>query len=187
MMKEIYIYLLIIGIVFLIVKTFQSKESLILKLMASFILLIALYFCLIHIIASGWEKGRRPKLEDEGFGDPIKSIYFINSKNESVSIILDFEYSKKEISKSAKINPDYNRVDTIILRGLENIGCQTPIIFEDTIVKFPEKFNIKITDSLGKIIKTYNKEEFFSSIEKSKYTNRNDMECKETSWTLKIK
>jgi hypothetical protein len=57
MMKEIFIYLLIIAIVFLIVKTFQSKESLILKLIASFILLIVLYFCLIHLIASGWEKG----------------------------------------------------------------------------------------------------------------------------------
>jgi hypothetical protein len=186
-MGEFFILIIIIVFIVLIVKIFKSKQILILKLLLGSLSIVTFYIAFSLLMGSIWEKERRPKLEDEGFGEPIKSIYFINSKNEPVSVILDFEYSKKEFSKSSKINLDYNRMDTITLRGLENIGYQTPIIFSDSIMKFPEKFSIKVTDSLGKIIKTYNKEEFFSSIEKSKYTNRNNIECKETSWTLKIK
>jgi hypothetical protein len=186
-MGEFFILLLIMVFIVLIVKTFKSKQILILKLLFGFLSIVAFYIAFSLLMGTIWEKGRRPKLEDEGFGEPIKSIYFINSKNESVGIILDFEYLKKEILKDSKINLNYNKLDTIYLRGLKNVGCQTPLIFRDTITKFPEKFSIKIIDSLGRIIKTYNKKEFFSSIEKSKYTNINDLECKETNWTLKIK
>jgi hypothetical protein len=60
-----------------------------------------------------------------------------------------------------------------------------PIFYRDSITKLPESFKIKITDSLGKVLKKYDKKEFLNSVEKSKY--KNDIECKEEGWTLIIK
>jgi hypothetical protein len=185
-MKEFFILLLAAGFIILTIKIFKSKQNLMLKLLFCLISLAAFYIIFLFLMSTIWENGRKPKLEDEGFELPIKSIYFINDKNEPIRIILDFKYTEKENIKS-NINLQYNKIDTIYLDKLKSIGSQTPILFKDTIIKFPQKFSIRIIDSTGNIVKTYNKEDFFNSIEKSKYTNRNDIESKQTSWTLKIK
>lgn len=184
-MKEIFIYLLIILIVFLIVKTFQSKESLKLKLTESFILLIGLYFCLIHLITSGWEKG----IEQQPVESPslTKSIFIFNETNKPINAIIDFKYSKDERLKYANINIQYNKIDTLfnIERG-KSKSYLTPISQIDSSVSFPEKFNIKITNSTGEVLKTYNKDEFINNIETIN-KNRKDREYVQMSWTLRIK
>lgn len=186
-MGDFVILPLLIFLAFLTIKIFKSKNKIIIKLICYSLSLVTLYIVFTLLIGSFWEKGRRPKIEDEGLGKSIKSIYFINTKNESISIILDFEYSKKEISKYSNINYDYNRLDTFFLSKSNGIGCQTPILFKDTIIEFPENFSIKIRDSSNKIIKTYNKEIFFKNVENGRNQSIQDLEKKSSSWTLKIK
>jgi hypothetical protein len=186
MIGELFILPLIIG--FIMVKIFQSKMNLIVKLMLSFILLIIFLIAFSLSIASGWESGRQPRKAAIKLDNYPKSMYFFNEMNQSINIIVNFKYSKEEILKYSKINLGYNKIDTIhSLRKGENKYCQIPILAIDTITKFPENFNIIITDSVGNIIKKYNKIEFLKNIENRKYKDIKDEECRATSWDLKIK
>ena len=186
-MKVFFVWILIISSFFFIIKTVSSKERFFTKITIASFLFIVSCIGLIAIIADGWEAGRRPKIEDE-MTHPVKSIYFKNETNQTISIIIDFEYSKTEINTNKNINIQFNKIDTIInLKNNLNESFQTPIPFNDRILSFPQNFNIKIIDSIGKTIKIYNKQNFLKNIENPQYKNIIDEEKKASNWDFKIK
>jgi hypothetical protein len=188
MIRELFILPLIVGFIFAMVKIFQSKINLIVKLTLSFISLIIFLLTFSLSISSGWESGRQPREAVIKLENYPKSIYFFNEMNQSINIIVNFKYSKEEMLKYSKINLGYNKIDTIhSLRKGENKYRQIPILEIDTITKFPKNFNIIITDSAYNIIKTYNKIKFYKNIESPRYKDSKDEECRATSWDLKIK
>jgi hypothetical protein len=156
-----------------------------------FILIVVLLFVIFPVfsVLIGFVKGRPQHEPVQISPDDIpKTIYFFNQTNQTINVIVDFKFSKDEILKQSEVDVYFNKIDTIHnLRNGENKYRQTSILCGDSIMKFPKSFNIKITDSLGKILKKYNKKEFLNSVEKSKYTNSHDIECKEKRWFLILK
>ena len=54
-------YIMVIGIIYLLVRIIKSKESLLYKLIISFAILVVFIFCFVNFIVSGWESGRNQK------------------------------------------------------------------------------------------------------------------------------
>ncbi|MEA9412111.1 hypothetical protein [Flavobacterium sp. PL02] len=141
---------------------------------------------LFFSFVDSWKKGGPGNQKPAEDPNLTKGITFVNNAEKSIMVIVNFKYSDNEFVEKSAINIKYNKIDSLYIKKDRGGYYLLPIFYKDTI-KFPEKFNIKIKDSLGSIIKEYDNEEFFNSIEKLKYTKINDIECKETSWTLKIK
>jgi hypothetical protein len=186
-MGEFFILPIIVGFIILIIKILKSKVSLILKLVLSG---IALFFFIIGLsmcIADGWERGSRQEAVMIPEDTP-KNIYFHNKTNQSINIIVDFRYSEEELTERSKINLVFNKIDTILnLKKEDSSNLEAPIMRSDSITGFPKKFNIKITDSLGKLIKGYDKETFLKNIEESKNMSGTIKEYSLKKWTLIIK
>jgi energy-coupling factor transporter transmembrane protein EcfT len=189
MIETILFYLVFIGIIYSIIKILKSNEKVMTKTIVVFVLLMLFFMFLFFSFVYSWKRGGPNREPRELYEDPnwVKSINFYNGTKNFITVKINFEYSEVEIKKYNLTNFK-NKKDTVFYINKGNGGnYMTQILYRDSIIKLPEQFSIEITDSLGKIIKTYNKDEFFNSIEKSKYTNSNDIECKETSWSLKIK
>ncbi|WP_409417008.1 hypothetical protein [Flavobacterium sp. PS2] len=146
------------------------------------LLFLFIFFSFLH----SWKKGgpgNEQPVEDPNL---TKGITLINNTDKSLNVVIDFRYNAIDSIKLSDINIAYNKVDSIYIKKNEGGYFLLPI-FNTSRIKFPEKINIKIKDSLGQVIKQYDKDEFFNSIEKFEYKNRSDIECNQTSWTLKIK
>jgi hypothetical protein len=186
-MEEFFILPIIVGFIVLIIKILKSKVSLILKLVLSIITLSFFIIGLSLCIASGWERGSRQEAVIIPEDSP-KKIYFHNKMNQSINIIVDFRYSEEELTEQSKINLVFSKINTISnLRKEDSYNLKTPIMSSDSLIRFPKKFNIKITDSLGKLIKEYNKDTFLQNIEESKNMSSTIKEYSLRKWTLIIK
>lgn len=189
MIEAVFFYISIIGLIYSIIKILTSKKRAIVKTISVFVFLILLILLVIFSFVYSWKKGGPNREFREPYEDPngVKIINIYNDTRKCLFVKINFEYTDTEIKKYNLVNFK-NKKDTVFLINKGNGGnYMAPIFYRDSITKLPESFNIKITDSLGKILKKYNKKEFLNSVEKSKYTNDNDIECKEKSWTLIIK
>jgi len=183
-MGESFILPLIIGFIFIVIKIFKSNQILILKLLFYFMSIIGFYFTITLLIASFWEQGR--DIQPVEKSDDTKEINFFNKTNQTINVIVDFEYSKNEIVKLSRINFKYNKKEVVLnLKKEESKYFQTPILSIDSKAPFPKNFNIKITDSTNKIIKAYNKDEFFNNIVTIN-KSRKDREYVQNNWVLVI-
>lgn len=175
-------FIVLIIILFIINKLFLNQQNLKFKLIFSIV--TSIFFIVIYLLLFVylWNSSTGGQPTEPS----TKKIYFSNANKKRCRVVVDFKYSNKDILNNPSIYITYNAIDTINLGIGEQEFFKTPISYLDTI-DFPESFNIKIIDSVGKIIATYNKENFFNSIEKSTYTNISDVERKETGWNLIIK
>jgi len=155
------------------------KKSIII-LMVTAILFVFLCFSVIIL----WKKGGSKREKSIPLENFPKCIFFFNETKQSINIIVNFKYTEEKLN----LNSYYNKIDTIFdLRPKRNKYREIPIIYTDSITEFPENFNIKIIDSLGRIIKTYDKKQFLKNVENPKNMSQIDLELKEKSWMLKIK
>lgn len=186
-MNEVILFFAIVVSLLLMYKVLRSNNKMIIKLVYLLIMIVLLFSLIFFSFIISWKKGGPNREEVIIHNDSPKTIYFFNETKQTINIIVNFKYSDKE-KGNIKYNSYYNKIDTIKnLRTGENKYRQIPILYNDSITKFPKNFNVKITDSVGELIKEYNKEEFFNSIEKSKYEKNINKECKEREWDLKIK
>ncbi|MBS7253659.1 hypothetical protein [Flavobacterium branchiicola] len=186
-MNEVIFFLALVISLLLVYRVLKSKSKMIVKLVYLLVIFILLFFVGLFSFIISWKKGGPNREEVIPLKNSPKTIYFFNETKQSINIIVNFKYSDEE-KKSIKYNPYYNKIDTIKnLRSGENKYREISTLYNDSITKFPKNFNVKITDSIGEIIKEYNKEEFFNSIEKSKYVKNIDKECKENEWDIRIK
>jgi hypothetical protein len=187
MIEAVFFYILTIGLIYLIIRILTSKEKVIVKTVSIGVLLILLFLFLIFSFVYSWKKGGPNREPRELYEDPngVKIINIYNDTKKCLFVKINFKYTDTEIKKYNLVNFK-NKKDTVFFINKGNGGnYMAPIFYRDSITKLPESFKIKITDSLGKVLKKYDKKEFLNSVEKSKY--KNDIECKEEGWTLIIK
>lgn len=188
MIATILSYLVFLGIIYSILKVIKSNENSKTKIIVVFVLSILLVVVLFFSFVYSWKRGgpnREPRelYEDSG---RVKIINIYNNTKKLIDVKINFKYTKDEIKKY-KIENINLKKDTIFYVNKGNGGnFMLPIPYKNSVIKFPKSFSIQIKDSVGKIIETYNKEEFFKNIERSSYNNINDIESKEEGWTLII-
>ncbi|NRS90754.1 hypothetical protein HNQ02_003701 [Flavobacterium sp. 7E] len=178
----LFFIIVLIIVLFIINKLFLNKQNFKFKLIFSIVTSIFFIVICSLLFVYLWNSGTGGQPTEP----TTKKIYFNNVNKRRCIVVVDFKYSNKDILNNPSIDITYNTIDTVYLGIGKQEFFKTLISYLDTI-NFPENFKIKIIDSFGKTIKTYSKETFFNSIEKSTYTNLSDVERKEASWNLIIK
>jgi hypothetical protein len=129
-----------------------------------------------------WNSSKDPREDKERRISTIKNIVFMNNSPKSIKIYIDGIYIDSTSKQKIIIK------DSVLLGNESNNNINKinlPISIYDSI-NFFQILNIKVEDSLKKIIYTYNREQFLYSCQTDPSNIKSTNKISAISWILKI-
>ncbi|MEC5395895.1 hypothetical protein [Bergeyella sp. RCAD1439] len=126
-------------------------------------------------------------LTQEYINTHLKKIQIVNETNDSIKVIIDFEYSDKEIEKRKDVMENiadyFNKKSLVYIEPFSDMTIILPIKINEKI-RFPKNFKIKLDNSNKSI--TYNEEIFFNNVVSKPRIESNKEKYKANEWILII-